>query len=111
GHILGVEAGGVAPSATLSTRCAPKALFPQPTPFKQQRTSYLDMMRALLEAGADVNHRTRRHIWYTSFNFDLLGVDFMGATAFWRAAYALDVRALELLVSYGADPNMPHQKP
>lgn len=105
------EDGAVPLFATVNNRWAPKALFPQPTAFKQQRTSYLDMMRALLEAGADVNHRTRRHIWYTSFNFDLLGVDFMGATAFWRAAYALDVPAMELLVSYGADPNMPTQKP
>lgn len=105
------EDGATPLFATLNNRWAPKALFPQPTAFKQQETSYLQMMEALIEAGADVNHRTKRHIWYTSFNFDLLGVDFMGATPFWRAAYALDVPAMRLLVENGADPNIPTQKP
>lgn len=103
---------GAAPLfATLNNRWAPKALFPQPTAFQQQQTDYLEMMTALLDAGADPNHRTKRHIWYTSFNFDLLGVDFMGATPFWRAAYALDVPAMRLLVSRGADPTLATQKP
>lgn len=103
---------GAAPLfATLNNRWAPKALFPQPTAFKQQQTDYLEMMTALIDAGADVNQRTKRHIWYTSFNFDLLGVDFMGATPFWRAAYALDVPAMKLLVAHGADTTVPTQKP
>ncbi len=105
------EDGATPLFATLNNRWAPKALFPQPTAFKQQETDYLQMMEALIEAGADVNHRTKRHIWYTSFNFDLLGVDFMGATPFWRAAYALDVPAMRLLIENGADPNIPTQKP
>jgi ankyrin repeat protein len=57
-----------------------------------------------------VNHRTERHIWYTSFNFDMLGVSFAGATAFWRAAYATDVEAMELLVAAGADPSISTRK-
>jgi ankyrin repeat protein len=36
-----------------------------------------------------------------------MGVDFSGATPFWRAAYALDVAAMRLLVKYGADPHIP----
>jgi uncharacterized protein len=105
------EDGATPLFATLNNRWAPKALFPQPTAFKQQETDYLQLMEAFIEAGADVNHRTKRHIWYTSFNFDLLGVDFMGATPFWRAAYALDVPAMRLLIENGADPNIPTQKP
>jgi uncharacterized protein len=105
------EDGATPLFATLNNRWAPKALFPQPTAFKQQQTDYLEMMAALIDAGADVNHRTKRHIWYTSFNFDLLGVDFMGATPFWRAAYALDVPAMKLLVAHGADTTIPTQKP
>jgi ankyrin repeat protein len=105
------EDGATPLFATLNNRWAPKALFPQPTAFKQQQTDYLEMMRALIEHGADVNHRTKRHIWYTSFNFDLLGVDFMGATPFWRAAYALDVAAMRLLIASGADPDIPTRKP
>jgi ankyrin repeat protein len=36
-----------------------------------------------------------------------MGVDFSGATAFWRAAYSLDIDAMRLLVRYGADPHIP----
>ncbi len=106
-----VSEDGVAPLfATLNNRWAPKAFYPQPTMFKQQETSYLELMKALLEAGADVNHRIGRHVWYTSYNFDILGVKFDGATAFWRAAYATDVKAMKLLVAYGADPDIPTKK-
>ena len=35
-----------------------------------------------------------------------MGVDFAGATPFWRAAYSLDVEAMRLLVRYGADPSI-----
>jgi ankyrin repeat protein len=35
----------------------------------------------------------------------------MGATPFWRAAYASDVDAMRLLVKYGADPHIPTVKP
>ncbi len=106
------SADGVTPLyAAIANRWAPKALYPQPTAFKQQEASYLDLMKALLEAGADPNVRLTKHIWYSSFNFDLLGVDFQGATPFWRAAYATDVPAMQLLVAYGADPTIPTRKP
>ncbi len=103
---------GVTPLyATIANRWAPKALYPQPTAFKQQEASYLDLMEALLKKGADPDVRLEKHIWYSSFNFDLLGVDFQGATPFWRAAYALDVPAMRLLVAHGADPDTPTRKP
>jgi ankyrin repeat protein len=38
-------------------------------------------------------------------------VDEIGATPFWRAAYASDVPAMKLLVSYGADPHLPSVRP
>ena len=68
-------------------------------------------MDLLLKAGADVNARLKMHLWYMSFNFDLLGVNTMGATAFWRAAYGTDVPAMKLLVKYGADITIPTIKP
>ncbi len=106
-----VAEDGAAPLFTvLNRRWGPKAAYPQPQMFTQQRTDYLELLTALLEAGADVNHRTGRHVWYTSFNFDMLGVQFAGATAFWRAAYATDVEAMRLLVAWGADPNIPTRK-
>jgi len=118
-HLLGQGANpnllsedGVGPLfAAIANRWAPKALYPQPTAFRQQEASYLDLMEALLRAGADPNHRVSTHIWYASYNFDLLGVNFMGATPFWRAAKALDVPAMELLLAHGADPSLSSQKP
>jgi ankyrin repeat protein len=106
-----VAEDGAAPLFTvLNRRWGPKAAYPQPSAFQQQETDYLELLAALVDAGADVNHRTGRHIWYTSFNFDMLGVDFAGATAFWRAAYATDVEAMRLLVAAGADPAIPTRK-
>ncbi len=102
---------GAAPLFTvLNRRWGPKAAYPQPQAFRQQQTDYLELMEALMVAGADVNHRAGRHIWYTSFNFDMLGVNFSGATAFWRAAYATDLAAMRLLVAWGADPSIPTRK-
>ncbi len=49
-------------------------------------------------------HQT--HIWYAAYNAGRMGVDFTGATPFWRAAYAADVSAMRLLVANGADPNI-----
>jgi len=50
-------------------------------------------------------------VWYSGYSFDLSGVDEIGATPFWRAAYASDVAAMKLLVARGADPGIPTTKP
>jgi len=104
------EDGAAALFTVLNRRWGPKAAYPQPQAFQQQQTDYLGFMEALMVAGADVNHQTERHIWYTSFNFDMLGVNFAGATAFWRAAYATDLDAMRLLVEWGADPELTTRK-
>ena len=99
---------GVAPLfAALNNEWALRTWYPQPTAGAQQRASYLQLMEALLKAGADPDARTLSHIWYAAYNTGRMGVDFTGATPFWRAAYALDVDAMRLLVRYGADPNIP----
>jgi ankyrin repeat protein len=96
--------------AVVNCEWAPKSLYPQPRAYLNQRVGYLDLMTALLDKGADPNARLRKKVWYSGYSFDLSGVDEIGATAFWRAAYASDVDAMKLLVSRGADPNIPSMK-
>ena len=108
---LASDAGATPLYATINVQWAAKSLYPQPTAQTQQQTTYLDLMEALIKKGADVNARLTKHLWYMSYNFDLLGVNTAGATPFWRAAYGTDVPAMKLLVKYGADPKIPTTKP
>jgi ankyrin repeat protein len=99
---------GVAPLfAVVNNEWQLRTWYPQPTAGSQQQASYLELMEALLKAGADPDARTVSHIWYAAYNTGRMGVEFTGATTFWRAAYALDVDAMRLLVKYGADPSIP----
>lgn len=107
---LASDAGATPLYTTINMQWAPKARYPQQQAYTQQRATYLEVMKALLDAGADPNVRLAKHLWYMSYTFDLLGVDTKGATPFWRAAYALDVEAMRLLVAYGADPTIATQK-
>ena len=103
---------GVAPLyGVLNIEWAPKALYPQPQAHKQQKLGYLDLMKILIDKGADVNARIKMKVWYSGYSFDLSGVDEIGATPFWRAAYASDIAAMRMLVASGADPNLPTMKP
>ena len=103
---------GVTPLyAALNVQWAPRALYPQPRAFNQQHITYLDFMRALLDKGADPNRRLTKKVWYSEYNFDLAGVDEIGATPFWRAAFAGDVAAMQLLFDRGADPHLPTMRP
>ena len=103
---LASDAGATPLYAALNAQWAPKARYPQQQAYRQQKLTYLEVVKALLEAGVDPNVRLTKHLWYMSYTFDLLGVDTKGATPFWRAAYALDVEAMKLLVAHGADPSM-----
>jgi ankyrin repeat protein len=103
---------GVTPLyATLNVQWAPKALYPQPRAYTQQKLSYLDLMKIIIDKGADVNARLKKKVWYSGYNFDLSGVDEIGATPFWRAAYGADIEAMKLLKAHGADPSVPTMRP
>jgi ankyrin repeat protein len=97
--------------AVINVVWAPKAAYPQPVAQYQSNVSYLELMEALIKAGADVNVRLTKHLWYMSYNFDQLSVSTAGATPFWRAAYGTDLDAMKLLLKYGADPNVATIKP
>jgi ankyrin repeat protein len=103
---------GVTPLyAAINLQWAPRSGYPQPTAHHQQKTTYLDLMKAFLEKGADPNVRLEKKVWFMAFNFDRSGIDEMGATPFWRAAYGSDVAAMRLLKERGADPSIPTKNP
>ncbi|MYA41357.1 MAG: hypothetical protein F4Z31_06360 [Gemmatimonadetes bacterium] len=104
------HAGATPLFAAINTHWAPKSRYPQQHIYMQQDHTYLEVMEKLLAAGADPNARLTRHLWFMSYNFDLLQIDAKGATPFWRAAYALDVEAMQLLVAGGADPSMATER-
>ena len=107
---LASHAGATPLVAAINTHWAPKSRYPQQHVYMQQDHTYMEVMEKLLDAGADPNVRLTKHLWFMSFNFDLLQIDAKGATPFWRAAYALDVEAMKLLVAHGADPSIPTEK-
>jgi uncharacterized protein len=74
------------------------------------REKLLQLIRTLLDHGANVNARTaevpptRRFLMGLG---DLSWVDFTGQTPFLRAALSGDVTLMKLLLEKGADPNIP----
>jgi uncharacterized protein len=107
---------GVSPLwAAVNTMWQPRTRFPQPQEMELQKATYLDVMQALLDKGANVNHRISSHPWYLVYtgcgNRNCGLADTAGSTAFWRAAYGTDLMAMKLLVAYGADTEIPTMAP
>ena len=97
--------------AAVNTQWQPRTRYPQPQEMEQQKATYLDVMKALLDKGADPDARLKGHPWYLVYsgcgNRNCGLADTAGSTAFWRAAYATDLEAMKLLDAHGADPNIP----
>lgn len=109
---LAASTDGVTPLfAVLQTQWAPKSNYPQPRAHDNQEAEHMEVLRALLEAGADTNVRLDTHLWYWEYGLTKLGIDLQGATPFWRATFAQDLDAMKLLAAYGADPNIPTSWP
>lgn len=108
---LASNAGAAPLFAVLNKEWAPSTRTPQPAFQLQQKATYLEVVDALLKAKANPNARLSRSLWYTTYNRDNLGVDFTGATPFFRAAYATDIAAMTLLLAAGADPMIATVKP
>ncbi|HSF15687.1 MAG TPA: ankyrin repeat domain-containing protein [Vicinamibacteria bacterium] len=113
---LEAHGNGVTPLwAAVNAQWQPRTRFPQPQEHELQKATYLDLMKALLDAGANPDARLSKHPWYMVYtgcgNRNCGLEDTVGSTAFWRAAYATDVDAMRLLVAHGADPNIPTKAP
>ncbi len=99
--------------AVLERQWAPWAHYAHPVDYQEQQATHLDALSALLDAGADPNARLEKHLWYAEFTtavFVAAGLHYDGATPFWRAAQALDVKAMRLLKAHGAETNIPTRK-
>ena len=74
------------------------------------RAPVLELIRALLAAGADVNVRTQETPPFRHHLLEITGslewVDFTGQTPFLTAALAGDVTVMKLLLEHGANPRI-----
>ncbi len=97
--------------AALNTMWAPRSRYPQPQAVQTQKTTHIELMDAMLKAGADVNVRIRKNLWFFAFNNcgnANCGLESLeGTTPFWRATYAVDVDAMKLLKAHGAIDTIP----
>lgn len=107
-------AGATPLYAAINTQWLPRSRFPQPQAVQVQKTTHIELMTALLDAGADVNVRLKKNLWYFAFNNcgnANCGLEYLDSTtAFWRAAYAVDVEAMRLLKERGADHTLPSRR-
>jgi ankyrin repeat protein len=102
---LATETGITALYSAVDVQWAPKTWFPQPST-EQEKVTYLELVTALLDRGANVNPQVGEKPWFRSFTNDYTWVDPAGATPLWRAAQSSDVVAMRLLMAHGADPKI-----
>ena len=66
----------------------------------------LDLIKALLQKGANTNAKTDTVPVHGLMQFDASWVNFDGETPFVRAALSGDIEVMRLLLEHGADPNI-----
>jgi uncharacterized protein len=66
----------------------------------------LDLIKVLLDKGANPNLRTDTVPFHGLMQFDAAWVNFDGETPFIRAALSGDIEVMRLLLAHGADPNI-----
>ncbi len=112
---IGSSAGLTPLYAALNTMWAPRSRYPQPQSVQTQKVTHIELMDAMLKAGADPNVRLKKNLWFFAFNncgnanCGLEALD--GTTPFWRAAYAVDLDAMKLLKDRGAIDTLPSVRP
>jgi len=111
---LASTAGATPLYAAINSQWLPRSRFPQPQSIQVQKSTHIELMTAMLDAGADVNVRLRKNLWYFAFNNcgnANCGLEYLdNTTPFWRAAYSVDVEAMRLLKSRGADHTIPSRR-
>ena len=105
------SAAGIGPLwSTINARWQPRPSFPQPQEQDFQQHGYLEVMEALLVAGADPDVKNTAQPYYLFYggcgNANCGLTQHSGFTAFFRAGLGADVQAMQLLVKYGADPKI-----
>ncbi len=108
---LATSAGLTPLYAVLNNQWAPRSRYPQPQAVQTQQTTHLELMQAIIKAGADVNVRMKKNLWFFAFNNcgnANCGLEMLdGTTPFWRATYSVDIEAMRMLKAAGADDTMP----
>ena len=101
--------------AAINTFWHPRSRYPQPQAVQLQKTTHYELMSALLAAGADVNVRMKKNIWffgYSNCGNANCGLELLdGTSPFWRATYAVDLEAMKILKKAGAIDTMPSFRP
>jgi ankyrin repeat protein len=92
--------------AVINAFWTPKSRHPEPADYMHQKTTYMELVQQLIDKGANVNQRLTYNVWHIELGSGYLALDWTGATPFFRAADALDVDLMKLLVKNGADPNI-----
>ena len=106
---LSATTDGLSPLfAVLQTQFAPKSNYPQPRAHDVQDANYMEVLEALLDAGADPNVRLNTHLWFWEYGLNKMGIDLTGATPFWRAAFAQEHPGHEAPRGTRCGPRHPH---